>query len=208
MDLASHCALWIIHCIGGCNTVYKLSHPWETALDCTCTVNELPLSLALFTNRKSKNRSKSLALIPSVVADLCYGFGGGRGVRGWKEGEGDKSPIPGVRQAPAPALWGRVGGNEGWTGSRSFWSSGHSDHALARGFWRFASPRLRLGIVASLLSVSIGSQHIVWLVYTVQWEQWISSTIGSIRRKWASTVHILLDHPAHYSPRHRYRVPG
>ena len=41
-----------------------------------------------------------------------------------------------------------------------------SDHALARGFWRLASPRLRLGIVASLLSDSIVSQHIFWLVYT------------------------------------------
>ena len=36
------------------------------------------------------------------------------------------------------------------------------------GDWRFASPRLRLGIVASLLSVSIGSHHIVWLVYIVR----------------------------------------
>ena len=41
-------------------------------------------------------------------------------------------------------------------------------HAVTQGDWRFASPRLRLGIVASLLSVSIGSQHIVWLVYAVQ----------------------------------------
>ena len=78
---------------------------------------------------------------------------------------------------------------KGLNGSRSFWSSGHSDHALARGFWRFASPRLRLGIVSSLLSDSIVSQHIVWLVYTVRWEQWISSTVGSIRsdtRLWIS----------------------
>ena len=35
------------------------------------------------------------------------------------------------------------------------------------GVWRFASPRLHLGIIASLLLVAIGSQHIVWLVYTV-----------------------------------------
>ena len=65
-------------------------------------------------------------------------------------------------------------------GTRTFWTTGHSDHALTRGDWRFTSPRLRLGIVASLLSVSTGSQHIVWLVYTVPWEQWISSSIGSI----------------------------
>ena len=76
---------------------------------------------------------------------------------------------------------------KGLNGSRSFWSSGHSDHALARGFWRLASPRLRLGIVASLLSDSIVSQHIVWLVYTVRWEQWISSTVGSIRSDNEST---------------------
>ena len=42
---------------------------------------------------------------------------------------------------------------------------------------------------ASLLSVSIGSQHIVWLVYTVRWEQWISSAVGSIR---SDTVFILI----------------
>ena len=40
-------------------------------------------------------------------------------------------------------------------------TTGHSDHAVTRDVWRFASPRLRLGIVASLLSVSIGSQHTV-----------------------------------------------
>ena len=61
---------------------------------------------------------------------------------------------------------------------RSQWSS---YHALTWGDWRFASPRLCLGIIASLLSVSIGSQHIVWLVYTVWWEQWICSSICSIR---------------------------
>ena len=66
-------------------------------------------------------------------------------------------------------------------GTRLFWTTGHSDHAVTRCVWRFASPRLRLGIGASLLSVSIGSQHIVWLVFTVRWEQWISSAIGSIR---------------------------
>ena len=67
------------------------------------------------------------------------------------------------------------------SGTRSFWTTGHSDHDVTRGVWRFASPRLRLGILTSLLSVSIGSQHIVWLVYSIQWDQWISSTIGSIR---------------------------
>ena len=66
-------------------------------------------------------------------------------------------------------------------GTRTLWTTGLSDHALTRGDWRFASPQLCLGIIALLLSVSIGSQHIVWLVYTVWWEQWTSSTIGSIR---------------------------
>ena len=66
---------------------------------------------------------------------------------------------------------------------RTLWTTGHSDHAVTQGDWRFASPRLRLGIVASLLWVSnsIGFQHIVWLVYTILWEQCISSSIGSIR---------------------------
>ena len=41
------------------------------------------------------------------------------------------------------------------TKNRSFWTTCHSDHAVTRGrVWRLASPRLRLGIVASLLSVS------------------------------------------------------
>ena len=70
---------------------------------------------------------------------------------------------------------------DGRLGTRMLWTTSHSDHAVTSGVWRFASPRLCLGIVASLLSVSIGSQHIVWLVYTVRWEQWISSSIGSIR---------------------------
>ena len=56
------------------------------------------------------------------------------------------------------------------------------------GFWRFASPRLRLGIVASLHSIV--SQHIIWLVYTVQWEQRISSTVGSIRSDTHNTTYI------------------
>ena len=50
-------------------------------------------------------------------------------------------------------------------GTRTLWTTGHSDHAVTWGDWRFASPRLRLGIVATLPSVSIGSQHIVCLVY-------------------------------------------
>ena len=71
----------------------------------------------------------------------------------------------------------------GRQGTRTLWTTGHSDHAVTQGDWRFASPRLRLGIVASLIWVSnsIGSQHIVWLVYTILWEQCISSSIGSIR---------------------------